>query len=65
MSKLICPNCGAPRPAGVAGRVVCECCGSLLADEEARRDGPLGINDQWLDDNTGALRVAVVVEAPG
>jgi len=23
------------------------------------------INDQWLDDNTGALRVAVVVEAPG
>jgi hypothetical protein len=65
MSKLICPNCGAAWPAGAAGRVVCEYCGSLLADEEARRDGSLGINDQWLDDNTGALRAAVVVEAPG
>ena len=65
MSKLICPNCGAPRPAGMAGRVVCEYCGSLLADEEARKDGPLGINDQWRDDGAGALRVAVVVEAPG
>jgi hypothetical protein len=65
MSKLICPNCGAPWPPDAGGRVVREYCGSLLADEEARRDGSLRINDQWLDDNTGALRVAVVVEAPG
>jgi uncharacterized Zn finger protein (UPF0148 family) len=65
MSKLICPNCGAPWPPGVAGRVVCESCGSLLADEEARRGGSSRINDHWLDDNTGALCVRVVVEAPG
>ncbi|HUX77761.1 MAG TPA: hypothetical protein VMY40_14110 [Anaerolineae bacterium] len=65
MSKLICPNCGAPWPADAAGRIVCRYCGSLLAGEEARRDGMSRINDQWLDDNTGALRVAVVVETPG
>jgi hypothetical protein len=64
MSKLIFPNCGAHWTAGAAGRVVCRYCGSLLA-EEARRDGPLGINDQWRDDNAGALRVRVVVETPG
>jgi hypothetical protein len=65
MSKLICPNCGAPWSPGAAGRVVYEFCGSLLSSEEARRDGSSRINDQWLDENTGALRVAVVVEAPG
>jgi hypothetical protein len=65
MSKLIFPNYGAHWTAGAAGRIVCRYCGSLLADEEARRDGASRINDQWLDDNTGALRVAVVVEAPG
>ena len=37
MSKLICPNCGAPWPPDAAGRVVCEYCGSLLASEEPRR----------------------------
>ncbi|HUX75819.1 MAG TPA: hypothetical protein VMY40_04170 [Anaerolineae bacterium] len=65
MAKLIRPNCGAPWPADAGGRVVCGYCGSLLAGEEARRDGASRINDQWLDDNAGALRVAVVVEAPG
>ena len=42
MSKLICPNCGAPWPPDAAGRVVCEYCGSLLASDGPRRGTSYG-----------------------